>query len=667
MASATDPRATQAATAAGQQSAEMLTEKNAVISVGPKNPANVGGGKSGNFSAIISVEPTKPEKTHDRDFVPAARNRLADAVEPWIPADQAKEFQTDVVGRRIDPAGRYLLDLVRSGEGFAVYRGKLRDGREHEIFCWESEAAKLSGGARPQAPPQRRPRTISRTALGKIANNVRNEVAQLPGSPAGRKWLLKRRARPFQRKRVRDCRHKRTVKNSVQVSTDGTGVAITGIETCGSARDCPVCAPNIYAARAEQIVKACKRHRDRGGEVLMLTLTIRHQGSNDLKWLSTKVSEAYRSMRRSRRFQRFWKCELGAMWVIRGDETTHGPKGWHPHLHVLLFVDKKSQLAVQAKAASEHKKTLNGRTNDLLYCVYERWSERVEALLGSAFVPSVERGVVVSLSTDDEYIAKLGLEVAFITEKSGRTDQHRTPWELLQDATDGELEAQRLWREHSKAMLGRRQISWSRGMKIAFGVDDKTDEELAQEQLDREKPRTCFDIAAWLWDYMNHEQPLWLACFVERLRRDPAEAEDLLPSKDTPAGAAWTRTHVEPQATGPPARAGPEAYAHDFWRTRRPLHQEPGRPEACSEAWAKVWKRNRIEWQRTAEGDLRFKPIVKATGPSEAETLDGLRGVMRQRFPEAVNATLPPIEQPAPRQAPTPIVPMRQLALEGKR
>lgn len=571
----------------------------------------------------------------------------------WIPADQAKSWRTDLLGRRIDPNGRFLLDLVRRGEGFTVYRGKLRDGQEHEFFCWESEAAKLAGRRAPPDPTERRPRHLSRTALGKIANNVRNEVAALPGSPAGRKWLLKRRATPFQRERVRTCRHKRTVKNSVQVSTDGTGVAITGIETCGSARDCPVCAPNIYAARAAEIVKACTSHRGRRGLVLMLTLTVRHQGSNDLKWLSSKVSEAYRSMRRSRRFQRLWRDQLGIRWVIRGDEQNHGPNGWHPHLHVLLFVPEDSKLAEQAREAAKNKKPLNARTSDLLYPIYERWSERVEAVLGSAFVPTVERGVVVTVSTDDEYIAKLGLEVAFITEKRGRTDKHRTPWELLQDATDGDLPAQKLWREHSAAMLGRRQISWSRGMKQCFMVDEKTDEELAQEQLDRMKERTTFDIAAWLWDYLNRSQPLWVACFVERVRRSPAEAEELLPPKGTTAGDAWTRKTVKPHpdATGPP-RDGPEAYAHEFaLRRDRQTWEWFDDKGVLHRSWQDYWRWNRANHIRGPDHLLRFKGEEKKE-KRQFENLDDLQVGLREAFPDEVASTLPglPCQNHAPNE-----------------
>jgi hypothetical protein len=421
VASATDRKTTQVATAAGRWSAEIRTEKNEIISVEPKNPANPGRGKSGEFSApVLGSSLTEP----------APAGRIEAPLESWIPADRAPEYRTDTLGRRIDPAGRYLFDLVGQGDGFRVYRGRGREGRVQEFVCWQSDLAKLAHeGKFHEAPPDRRPRALSRAALGKIANNVRTDVERFPDSPAGRKWLLKRRAAPFQRERVRNCRHKRTVKNSVQVSTDGTRVSIAGIETCGSARDCPVCAPNIYAGRAAEIVKACKSHRDRGGTALMLTLTVRHQGCNDLKWLSTGVSEAYRSMRRSRRFQRFWRDNMGVGWVIRGDENTHGPNGWHPHLHVLLFVPKASELAAQAAEAAKTKRGVTGRTSELVYAVYERWGECVERTLGSAFLPTVDRGVVVTLSTDDEYLAKLGLEVAYITEKSGRTDENRTPWE----------------------------------------------------------------------------------------------------------------------------------------------------------------------------------------------------------------------------------------------
>ena len=535
-----------AATAVGRQSAETGTESCSQFSVDPKNADKTGVGKIGRVSQQFSADP---------------------------------KYQRD-------PRGRFSFEPVSRGDGCTIYEGKDVSAQLVRFVVWDSDSAKLAAETKGPEPATRRRRALPRADLGKIANTVRNEVDRLPESPAGRKWLFKRRAEPFQRERVRRCRRKRTVKNSVQVSTDGTGVRIVGIETCGSARDCPVCAPEIYLGRADEIKKACVAHRAAGGIVLMATFTVRHQGSNDLKWLSTAVSEAFRSMRNSRRFKRYWQGDLGVAWVIRGDEQTHGPNGWHPHLHVLLFVPKTNPLAVEALKASKNKKALDGRTSDLVYGLYERWAECVERRLGSAFMPSVERGVMVSVSTDDEYIQKLGLEVVYVTGKEGRDEEHLNPWQLLQDATDGDLGAQKLWREHSAAMKGRRQISWSRGMKANFAVAELTDEELAQEQLDREKPRTCFDIAAWLWDYLNRSEPLWLASFVQRLRRDPDEAELLLPPKDSEAGKAWNRTTVipDPMATGPPTEQG-ERFNHDFWKTLRPI----GKPR-----WARVWKELRL-------------------------------------------------------------------------
>lgn len=574
-----------AATAVGRQSAETGTESCSQFSVDPKNADKTGGGKIGRVSQQFSADP---------------------------------KYQRD-------PLGRFVFEPVSRGDGFAVYEGKLADGLIHRFVCRDSDA-EIAEQPREQTVVEQT-FALPPAALGRIANSIRTHGPGLQASAAGRKWLLKRRAVPFQRPRVASCRHKRVVRNSVQIRTDGKAVSIVGVETCASARDCPVCAPNIYLGRAEEIKHSTRAWRAKGGLVVMLTLTARHKGITDLEWLGRRVSRAWSRMRRSRRFDRWWRGELGGgvRWVIRGDDQTHGKNGWHPHLHVLLFLHRQP-------------------TSAELDYIYERWSECVQSELGSAFVPNREHGVHVKHSTDDAYLEKLGLEVAHITAKSGRQDGQRTPWELLQDACDGDHGAADLWQEHSKAMLGRRQIGWSRGMKQNFQVDQRSDAELADEQLSFGEPWVCYDIAAWLWDFFRYEHPIWLPVFIDRLRNDPDSAVDLLPRRDmtdSSQGIGWARHDTAPmqRSTGPPERS----YDERFARVRR----KP--PRKWEGLWAdvrdkedlirKVKARAAANQKAIAEVDIFWEPpdgarptrFVQHGFPrtDQAESLDSASGVDR--------------------------------------
>lgn len=51
-----------------------------------------------------------------------------------------------------------------------------------------------------------------------------------------------------------------------------------------------------------------------------------------------------------------------------------------------------------------------------------------------------------------------------------------------------------LFMEYVNAIKGSRQLVWSRGLKAAVGVDDKTDEEIAQEEATRVTDRISLTL-----------------------------------------------------------------------------------------------------------------------------------------------------------------------------
>jgi len=58
---------------------------------------------------------------------------------------------------------------------------------------------------------------------------------------------------------------------------------------------------------------------------------------------------------------------------------------------------------------------------------------------------------------------------------------HASPWELLNDAHDGDERSAALFREYGEAFHGRRQLYWSKGLKDFFGVKEREDESFAAE------------------------------------------------------------------------------------------------------------------------------------------------------------------------------------------
>jgi hypothetical protein len=72
-----------------------------------------------------------------------------------------------------------------------------------------------------------------------------------------------------------------------------------------------------------------------------------------------------------------------------------------------------------------------------------------------------------------------------------------TPWDLLRQSEEGCEKSGRLFQVFAVAFKGKRQLSWSKGLKSLLKVDEVTDDELAQVT---EKDSVEVDILAMeLW------------------------------------------------------------------------------------------------------------------------------------------------------------------------
>ena len=255
---------------------------------------------------------------------------------------------------------------------------------------------------------------------------------------------------------------------------DGAGAeAPQQIQTCESPWSCPVCAHVIKRNRAEQLKAAAKAMRARGGAVVMLTLTIRHNGWDDLLAMRTGIADAWTSFVNGQPWKRFC-ARAGVLGYARALEVTRSTRGhgWHPHLHVLLFLEDEWSEAdrfehwdwMADRWCGNPSKPPEGPQG--LGCVAR------QSTLGEAHRPSREHGVRLSDGAA-EYLSKLGLEVAGAMTKRG-TDGGIQPWELLLAGVE-DMAARKLWREYSEAMYGARQLTWSRAIRTELGVDLEDD------------------------------------------------------------------------------------------------------------------------------------------------------------------------------------------------
>lgn len=247
----------------------------------------------------------------------------------------------------------------------------------------------------------------------------------------------------------------------MEIRDTAGGPRLYGLCRCHSVWLCPICAPEIRAARGAEISAAVRSWLAAGGGVEFGSATVRHGLGDRLATTYGTVTKAWRGVWDSRgvRSERARVAHEG--WV-RTVEVTHGANGWHPHIHWLDFFS--------VPLTSEDRRAYEA-------AVFDAWSAAV--VRSGAVAPLREYGVrVVQVREADGndrggYMTSLnaGAELtALSTKEALRTG--KTPFDILRLVGEwrGELAVVRLWHEYEQATRGRRMLGWSKGMREGLGV-----------------------------------------------------------------------------------------------------------------------------------------------------------------------------------------------------
>jgi hypothetical protein len=346
---------------------------------------------------------------------------------------------------------------------------------------------------------------------GAVAPAVDPETGELLDLHWGsrlKKWELQSGARQLlPESRLRVCyRHRVKKSDFVRVYRRGEGEKAStyykGLQVCGSVWCCAVCAAKIVERKRLELIAAMTAHRQAGGGVMLLTLTVPHTREERAFEVADRLLEAYRKFGQGE--FRWTALTPGYVGSVRALEVTHGVNGWHPHLHVLVFTDQVLS-DVQRLVLSDR--------------LYGRWDSAVQR---AGFTP-LHR--VHGLRLDDgseagNYATKWGFaeELTKANIKQGQREDSRTPWELLADYTlNSDKRAGHLFVEFAEAFKGKSQLHWSRGLRKHFGLDDeKTDEEIANERVESED-ELCARIGPADWSLIRRHELRGLV--LELLRR----------------------------------------------------------------------------------------------------------------------------------------------------
>jgi len=341
----------------------------------------------------------------------------------------------------------------------------------------DHRSARRAGG--PRAEGRSGPVRRATGAAGRLGNHAKTAATAGQG-PDGSRRADRYRARAWlstvtDLARVSRCGRVSVIEGGevlIKATTGADGqrsAGFGGLSTCGSVWACPVCSAKIAARRTQEIEQLLAWNAARGGSVALATFTMRHHTGHRLKALRKALSAAWRHMTS----HRVWKAtrrELGNDGYVRAIECTcSDDNGWHLHVHLLLVFD-----------GPVSQELVDAWTDDL----YALWSD---GLALSGMEASRAHGVDVRVGTGaldglGKYLSKLTFETAGGRFKKGRKGG-RTPFELLDDAINtGLAEDFERWFEWEQGSKGMRQITWSRGLKARVGVDEQSDEEIAEEE-----------------------------------------------------------------------------------------------------------------------------------------------------------------------------------------
>lgn len=267
--------------------------------------------------------------------------------------------------------------------------------------------------------------------------------------------------------------------------TKGTGPALrysagvagwAGLATCGSVWACPVCNAKIMARRALEWGAMIAAWQGEGSTVALATFTMRHRKGQRLGDLWDGLSKAWGRVAGGKAWV-LDRQRYGVAHVLRVVEVTYGDNGWHVHIHALLFLEGRPDFA---------------DVEELHGAMFGRWSRSLER--SGLRKPTMQGQDVRIVGTEwvADYLAKTtdraaaaGRELAWSQGKEARSVYGtRTPWTFLDGIEAGDADELDRWHAWEKGSAGRRQVSYTRGMREYFRLlAEQSDEEIAAEEM----------------------------------------------------------------------------------------------------------------------------------------------------------------------------------------
>lgn len=150
------------------------------------------------------------------------------------------------------------------------------------------------------------------------------------------------------------------ISNGVHVLSNGEQVKILGTRFCNNSWGCPACTARKMAKFSSRVSCAIDALAQQKKVAVMVTYTVFHTKKHSLDQVLELLTRCWNSMNKNAYWKRKKKdgtyytkggtysnflSEFSIKHTIRATEITYGEHGWHPHLHVLYFIDKEKLTA----------------------------------------------------------------------------------------------------------------------------------------------------------------------------------------------------------------------------------------------------------------------------------------------------------------------------------
>lgn len=275
---------------------------------------------------------------------------------------------------------------------------------------------------------------------------------------------------------------------AVVQSPSSGNAAMRGLITCASVWACPVCSSKIALGRRDEVREALQAHLSDGGIAVSVTYTLKHGAGHSASELVDGLTQSLRRMRANRTIK-----TVNEMFTksgqIRALEVTYGERnGWHPHIHEVWFLDTRLWSPDDV--------------NIMQKLISTAWISSVKT--AGLPAPDAKIGVVVKqIETARDYEGKGIASICGVTgwdaadeltrgmTKKAKLDRYG-PFDLLIAGKAG------LFADYVFSFAGKRQLTWSPGLKKRLGINEVSDEELAEEDAKNGVPVITIDRKSFI-------------------------------------------------------------------------------------------------------------------------------------------------------------------------